>query len=172
MDEQPVLPELCAQMAAQRLPRWAELPDLALYMDQLLALMERYLGGQPGFERKGITASMVNNYVKLGVMPPPEKKRYGRTHLSRLIEICLLKPSLPIEAIGQLLSRSLAECDEAAFYDAFCAYAERAAAAAAEAATQGTDALLPPVCAAALRAQAERSLALGLCAGSLPEKKR
>ena len=49
------------------LPRWAELPDLELYMDQVLSLIERYLGSDPGFDRRGLTASMVNNYVKLGV---------------------------------------------------------------------------------------------------------
>ena len=70
------LANLCAHIAEQRLPRWNALPDLELYMDQVLSLMERYLGNYPGFDRKGLTAAMVNNYVKLGVMPPPVKKKY------------------------------------------------------------------------------------------------
>ena len=71
----PALAAVCERLAGQRLPRWEELPDLELYMDQVLSLMDRYLGDCPGFDRKGLTASMVNNYVKLGVMPPPVKKK-------------------------------------------------------------------------------------------------
>ena len=83
------------RMADYRLPRWEELPDLELYMDQVLSLVERYLGDYPGFEERRLTASMVNNYVKMGVMPPPVKKRYSRVHLAYLLMICLLKAALP-----------------------------------------------------------------------------
>ena len=61
--------------AACRLPRWAELPDLELYMDQVLLLAERSLGPDAPSDHKGLTASMVNNYVKLGLLPPPVKKK-------------------------------------------------------------------------------------------------
>ena len=73
---------LCERVASQRLPRWAELPDLELYMDQVLSLVERYLGSYPGFDGKGLTASMVNNYVKLGVMPAPVKTTRRRLSFS------------------------------------------------------------------------------------------
>lgn len=157
------LEETCRALADHRLPRWAELPDLELYMDQVLALMERYLGAYPSFDRKGLTASMVNNYVKLGVMPPPVNKRYTREHLAYLIGICLLKPSLPIAAIERLF-RSEEGRDTAASYDAFCALFEHSSAAvAAEAAAGAKKMPTEAIERAALRAQAEQALALRLC---------
>ncbi len=108
------------QTAAQRLPRWDELPDLELYMDQVLSLMERYLGVYPGFDRKGLTASMVNNYVKLGAMPPPVKKKYGRAHLAHLIMICVLKAVFPIEGIKALILASVSQADDRTGYNWFC----------------------------------------------------
>jgi len=107
MSEQDGLLALCGRVAAQRLPRWAELPDLELYMDQVLSLIERYLGSYPGFDGRGLTASMVNNYVKLGVMPPPVRKKYTRVHLAYLIVICVLKASLPIDSIRNIVAASV-----------------------------------------------------------------
>ncbi|MBO5555678.1 MAG: DUF1836 domain-containing protein, partial [Oscillospiraceae bacterium] len=111
------LTEVCEQLRQHRLPRWQELPELELYMDQVLSLVGRYLGGYPGFDEKGLTASMVNNYVKQGALPPPRKKRYSRTHLARLLMICVLKASLPIAAIKELLPE---ETRTEEFYDRFC----------------------------------------------------
>lgn len=160
--------DLCAHIGEQRLPRWGELPDLELYMDQVLSLIERYLGSYPGFDRKGLTASMVNNYVKLGVMPPPVKKRYTRVHLAHLVMICLLKSSLPIERIKSLLLRSIRDGGEAEVYDDFCAAFEASVKRAA--ATPAAEPGLPDVYAAALRAQAEQAVALRLCEAMLNEK--
>ena len=151
------------------LPRWEELPDLELYMDQVLSLIERYLGSDPGFDRKGLTASMVNNYVKLGVMPPPVKKRYTRVHLAHLVMICLLKASLPIEVIKKLLLRSIEQQGESAVYDDFCAAFETSA---RQAAAAERDAGLADVYAAALRAQAEQAAALRLCGTLLTEESK
>lgn len=150
------------QLQAQRLPRWRELPDLELYMDQVLGLVGRYLGTYPGFDEKGLTAAMVNNYVKLGALPPPQKKRYNRSHLARLLMICLLKPSLPIAAIRDLLNAASRQ-DEEAFYDGFCALFEEAGSAAAAACERSDAGTETAVLRAALRAQAEQALALKLC---------
>ena len=159
--------ELCARVAQQRLPRWDELPDLELYMDQVLSLMERYLGSYPGFDRKGLTASMVNNYVKLGVMPPPVKKKYTRSHLAHLIMICVLKTCLPIESVKNMIaSAAQTEETEGAGYDRFCALFEEAVEEAANDASEQVKAaegrLTVPVYRAALRAQAEQALSLKL----------
>ena len=165
------LPETCDILSAFRLPRWAELPDLPLYMDQVLGLIERYLGAYPGFDKKGLTSSMVNNYVKLGVMPPPVKKKYTRSHLANLIVICILKASLPIAAIRSLIAGAAENAPEQALYERFCeafersnrAAAEKALAEAAEAADD-----LSPLWHAALRSQAEQAIARTLvdsCSG-------
>ena len=48
---------------------------------------------------------MINNYVKLGLIPPPVKKKYSREHLSRLTAICILKSLLPIPVISYLTDK-------------------------------------------------------------------
>ena len=90
------------------LPTWDELPDIEVYMDQVITLINRYIGGMTPDGDTLITSSMINNYVKNGILPCPVKKRYSRTHLSRLIIICILKPVLPITAIGTLIDSLLA----------------------------------------------------------------
>ena len=160
------------RLAAQKLPRWDELPDIELYMDQLLGLIRRYLGTYPGFDEKGLTASMVNNYVKQGVVPSPVKKRYGREQLSRLIIVCLLKSSFPIAAIRRLLEGEQVRHSPAELYNMFCdkfesAVVETAGPAEADAGGSPYTGILR----AALRAQAERALALQLFAEVFPEEK-
>lgn len=82
-----------------KLPRWNELPEIDLYMDQVIALMERYLP----YNEKILTPSMINNYVKLGIMPAPIKKKYSRVHIAYLIIICCLKQVIPISDIQKLI---------------------------------------------------------------------
>ena len=159
--------EVCAQLAARRLPRWDELPDFELYMDQVLSLMERYLDGYPGPDRKGLTASMVNNYVKLGVMPPPVKKKYTRVHLAHLIMICVLKPSVPIDLIRGLIAGLQQGRSDREAYDWFCGEFESSVRGAAEAVSAEPG--LVDVCRSALRAQAEQTLALRLYGAAVPE---
>lgn len=58
-----------------QLPRWNLLPDIDLYMDQVLTMIEKYLSPLMIHEdQKIITAAMINNYVKLGLIPAPVKK--------------------------------------------------------------------------------------------------
>lgn len=164
------LADILEPIASQRLPRWHELPDFALYMDQVLALIDRHLGGYPGFEEKGLTASMVNNYVKLGVMPPPVKKKYDRTHLACLIMICILKASLPIAAIQRLIAHERETASEEQVYDAFCGMFEAAntAAAADASGPRGEQSPMALIYHAALRARAEQTLASKLFDAQFP----
>lgn len=69
------LKEWGAELESFRLPRWEELPDLELYMDQVITLIDRYLSPViQGEKHPLLTSSMVNNYVKLGLIPAPTKK--------------------------------------------------------------------------------------------------
>ena len=63
--------------AQYRCPRWEELPDLGLYMDQVLIVVEGAL--RPLFPNDPVvlTSTMVNNYVKQQVLTPSEKKKYA-----------------------------------------------------------------------------------------------
>ncbi len=78
------------------------LPDIDLYMDQVLALSEKYFGAFSDSNEVGITSSMLNNYVKQKVIPSPDKKRYNKEHLARFLMICILKRVLSIAKIKQL----------------------------------------------------------------------
>ena len=53
---EPSISEICALVSGLRLPRWQDLPDLELYMDQVLSLVSRYLGSYPGFVGGGFFA--------------------------------------------------------------------------------------------------------------------
>ena len=158
---------LCAETGEQlrgfRLPGWDEIPELDYYMDQVLSLVERYLGEYPGFERKGLTASMVNNYVKQGVLHPPIKKRYGRAHLARLLMICILKTSLPILSVKRLLA--VEQENEKEFYCRFIQLFDETNTDTADALEQSDPvSAAAVVCRTALRAQAEQAIAVRLCA--------
>lgn len=92
-------------MSDFRLPDWDELPKIKLYMDQVIGLITQYLGFfvfDPA-EEKLLTPSMVNNYVKMRLLPPPVKKKYGRKHIALLIMICTFKQSLSMAAVEQML---------------------------------------------------------------------
>lgn len=85
-------------------PAWEELPSIPLYMDQVIL----YLGESLElFQREEgaslLTSSMINNYVKSGLIPHPEKKKYGKEHLAGLMAVCMLKQVLSIQDIKTLL---------------------------------------------------------------------
>ena len=83
-------------------PTWDMLPDIDLYMDQVLALAEKYFGVFSDSKDGNITSSMLNNYVKQKVIPAPDKKRYNKEHLARFLMICVLKRVLSIAKIKTL----------------------------------------------------------------------
>ena len=148
---------------ARTLPRWNELPDFGLYMDQVISLMERYLGTPAGTGEKRLTPSMVNNYVKIGAIPSPIKKKYGREHLACLIVVCALKPVLPLAVIREILSNKLEQDDPSELYDQFCQQFEDSEREAQGAVAHGDEATLDPyavIAASALSAQARRNVAL------------
>lgn len=95
--------EAAASALAFRLPRFEELPDLPLYREQVIAYIERALAPLGAVnEGPWLTPSMINNYVKLGLVPAPVKKLYRREQIARLMVICIFKQFLPISAIRRL----------------------------------------------------------------------
>lgn len=102
-----------------RLPRWDELPDIELYMDQVITLMGKYLAWLSPQNEPILTSSMINNYVKIGIIPPPVKKKYSRAQLFRLIIICVMKRVLPINDIAALIETLLETRTEEEVLDIF-----------------------------------------------------
>ena len=114
------LSEWLNKLAQFDLPDWESLPQLDLYMDQVILLLTRYLSPLDRYgEEKAITASIINNYVRMKVMPPPVKKRYSRVHLAYLVIICPLKQSLSISCIKRLLPEDYSEETVRMLYEAF-----------------------------------------------------
>ena len=107
------------------LPRWNELPEIDLYLDQVVNYIEKYLGQYTASkEDKIITKTMINNYVKLGIMPAPEKKKYSKAHIAYLIVICVLKQIYSISDIGKLISLTIQYFELSKAYNRFCANLE------------------------------------------------
>ena len=110
------------EIQALELPEWEILPDIGLYMDQVVTLMDRTFS--PALPKGEMTKSMVNNYVKVGMIPRPTGKKYDRDHLAMLIMIGVLKQALSMESISRLLG-FLCERDVRTGYDQFCAIIRR-----------------------------------------------
>lgn len=85
------------------LPRYDELPDIPLYREQVISYIEKIFEPlSSSIEGPWITPSMVNNYVKAGLIPPPVKKLYGKDQLALLVVICIFKQVLSMSAIEHL----------------------------------------------------------------------
>lgn len=102
------------------LPRYAELPPIDLYMDQVLTYVEEHLRPLISPEEKLLTSSMVNNYVKQHILPTPNRKRYTRDHIAYLISICLFKRTFSMGDIQKLLETQASTHTIARAYDFFC----------------------------------------------------
>ena len=113
---------------AFHLPRWRELPEIELYMDQVLNYVERVLGVFSDGESKLVTSSMINNYVKQELIRAPENKKYDKYSLAAIFIICLFKRILSINEIDELIRTRKGDRDEGrdAVYDAFAADLENA----------------------------------------------
>ncbi len=115
------LPKLEEMISKHKLPSWEQVPDIGLYMDQVILLMNDYLEiyVKNANDSKIITPSMINNYVKMGIVPPPVKKKYFRIHLVYLLIVCSLKQSLSIATIKKIIPVGVPEEEAAKIYIAF-----------------------------------------------------
>lgn len=82
----------------------ADIPNIDLYMDQVTTFMDRHLESSKRYsEDKLLTKTMINNYTKNSLLPPPEKKKYSKDHMYLLIFIYYLKNILSINDIKCIL---------------------------------------------------------------------
>lgn len=106
-----------------KLPAWKEIPDIGLYMDQVIALLGQYLDFIPieDAKDKPVTPTTINNYVRLKVMPAPEKRKYYRVHIAFLIMIFTLKQGISLNGLQQLLPSTADEEETRTFYTSYVA---------------------------------------------------
>lgn len=83
-----------------------DIPNIDLYMDQVTTFMEKKLksAARNPEEDKILTKTMINNYAKNNLLPPPVKKKYSREHVIQLIFIYYYKGILSISDIQKLLN--------------------------------------------------------------------
>lgn len=108
------------QVQEHRTASWDSMPEIYLYMDQVINYMEKqlHLFGRDE-ESVLLTPSMINNYVKDRVLPRPDKKKYGREHLAMLTVLCLLKQVLSIPDISAVLNSGEGEAYQKKVYEEF-----------------------------------------------------
>ena len=87
-------------LESKSIRRWKDFPDIDLYMDQVLTIMEDQLLFPE--QAQSLSASMVNNYVKANLLSRAQKKKYARDHLARLSMIGMLKQVLPLKELESL----------------------------------------------------------------------
>ena len=103
-------------------PKWEEIPNIDLYLDQVLLYVNQVCAPISPDKDKGLTASMVNNYVKHGYLTKPDKKKYQRKQIARLIAITTLKSVFSIQEIAQTLNTLHTYASSDQLYDAFVDY--------------------------------------------------
>ncbi|MCL1917791.1 MAG: DUF1836 domain-containing protein [Peptococcaceae bacterium] len=95
------LEDITKSLSEERPASWDALPDIDLYMDQVLGYMRRQLySSRP---ESNVTAAMINNYIRSGILPRTSGKKYSRGHIARLTTICVLKQVLSVGDISLLI---------------------------------------------------------------------
>lgn len=112
--------ELVQRLRTQRPASWDQLPDFSLYMDQVLSYIDRQVIRFD--EEDSLTAAMVNNYTKSGLVPRAEGKKYNREHLAYLTGICVLKRVLSTKDMDLLIREELQ--GERSIPDSYAAFRE------------------------------------------------
>ena len=81
------------------------LPNIDLYMDQVTTFMNTQLASTKRHEDdKILTKTMINNYTKNNLLPPPDRKKYSKDHILTLLFIYYFKSILSISDIQNILT--------------------------------------------------------------------
>lgn len=110
------------------IPRWKELPNIDLYLDQVVCYLDDSLSNYINIEKDEhiITKTMINNYVKHSVISAPINKKYNKEHIAKLFVICILKQLYTISDISKLISLATEKIPIESTYDKFCDELENA----------------------------------------------
>lgn len=110
------------------IPTWEELPDIELYLDQVVTFIDKYLSNyiyrdtesESSNDGKILTKTMINNYVKQKIIDPPEKKKYNKIHIAHLFVICILKQVYSINDVDRLIKLAKEDTPIERAYNSFC----------------------------------------------------
>lgn len=99
------------------LPRYEEIPDVGLYLEQVTKYISDHLSA---LEDITLTASMISNYVKKGLIANPVKKQYSREQIAYLFFIAVAKTVLSMDDIQLLFDLQKKVYTPQRAYDYFC----------------------------------------------------
>lgn len=105
--------KLAEYVAEFRLPRYRELPDIGLHLEQVTRYVARYVPTP-------LTGSMVSNYVKQKIIPGPIKKSYSQESIAYLIFLSYIKTVMPLEDIRLMMELQKNSYELSVAYDYFC----------------------------------------------------
>ncbi len=109
--------KIADSLQAFRLPRYEEIPDMGLYLDQTAKYVSEYL---LPLEEGSLTPSMISNYVKKDLVANPVKKRYGREQIAYLFFIALTKNVLSLDGLINFIALQKRTYSLQKAYDYFC----------------------------------------------------
>lgn len=116
------------------IPRWNELPNVDLYLDQVVTFINSSLSvflpcnsdNEEKQENQILTKTMINNYVKNHLIDAPVKKKYSKIQCAKIFAICILKQVYSMNEIYNLFEIALKHTDVEHAYDRFCTLFEQA----------------------------------------------
>ena len=104
-DTKAVLKSILASISQINYVEPGDIPNIDLYMDQVTTFMDEHLRSSKRYEDdKVLTKTMINNYAKNNLLPPPVKKKYSKEHVLVMIFIYYFKNILSIKDIETLLT--------------------------------------------------------------------
>ena len=130
IDKDDLLNSILASISRIDYVKSTDIPNIDLYMDQVTSFMEKELKSTKRYEEdKILTKTMINNYAKNDLLPPPVKKKYSKEHLMVLTFIYYFKSILSFNDIETLLGpitekyfHADSELSITRIYDEVCAF--------------------------------------------------
>ena len=113
--------KIADSLSGFRLPRYDEIPDTGLYLEQTAKYVSEYLNP---LEEGCLTPSMVSNYVKKGLIGNTVKKHYSREQIAYLFFIALTKNVLSLDGLINFIAVQKRTYPLQKAYDYFCAQFE------------------------------------------------
>lgn len=100
-----ILTDIIGNMTTTDHIKPTDIPNIDLYMDQVTSFMDEHLKNSKRFDDdKILTKTMINNYTKNKLLPPPDKKRYSKEHMILLIFIYYFKGFLSLGDVQQIMT--------------------------------------------------------------------
>ena len=115
--KQDTIQQIASSIADFRLPRYQEIPNVGLYLEQATKYVCEYLAPLGEFS---LTPSMISNYVKKGLIANPVKKQYSREQIAYLFFIAVAKSVLSLDALTGFIQLQQQTYTLPKAYDYFC----------------------------------------------------